>query len=80
VRFTSGPGIGHPPRESEAVCPNWAKRPRNGVRSGPKWAITVTGVGFNPFRQQVKRRSDIVIVVVAILIVALLVAWAAIPR
>jgi preprotein translocase subunit SecE len=37
-------------------------------------------VGFNPFRQQVKRRSDIVIVVVAILVVALLVAWAAIPR
>jgi preprotein translocase subunit SecE len=37
-------------------------------------------VGFNPFRQQVKRRSDIVIVVVAILVVALLVAWAAFPR
>ncbi len=34
-------------------------------------------VGLNPFRQQVKRRSDIVIVVVAVLVVALLVLWAA---
>ncbi len=38
------------------------------------------GVGFNPFRQQVKRRSDIVLVVVAVLVVALLVLWAALPR
>jgi len=37
-------------------------------------------VGLNPFRQQVKRRSDIVLVVVALLIVALLVLWAAFPR
>ena len=39
-----------------------------------------SGVGFNPFRQQVKRRSDIVLVVVAVLVVALLVLWAAMPR
>jgi hypothetical protein len=39
-----------------------------------------SGVGFNPFRQQVKRRSDIVLVVVALLVVALLVLWAAYPR
>ena len=38
------------------------------------------GVGFNPFRQQVKRRSDIVLVVVAVLVVGLLVLWAALPR
>jgi hypothetical protein len=37
-------------------------------------------VGLNPFRQQVKRRSDIVIVIVAVLVVALLVLWAAMPR
>jgi hypothetical protein len=37
-------------------------------------------MGFNPFRQQVKRRSDIVLVVVALLVVALLVLWAAFPR
>jgi hypothetical protein len=37
-------------------------------------------VGFNPFRQQVKRRSDIVIVVTALLVVAGLVLWAALPR
>jgi len=37
-------------------------------------------VGLNPFRQQVKRRSDIVLVVVALLVVALLVLWAAVPR
>jgi hypothetical protein len=38
------------------------------------------GVGFNPFRQQVKRRSDIVLVVGAVLVVAALVLWAALPR
>ena len=38
-----------------------------------------SGVGFNPFRQQVKRRSDIVLVAVAVLVVALLVLWAAMP-
>jgi hypothetical protein len=35
---------------------------------------------MNPFRQHVKRRSDIVLVVVALLVVALLVLWAAFPR
>jgi hypothetical protein len=37
-------------------------------------------VGFKPFRQQVKRRSDIVLVVSALVVVALLVLWAALPR
>jgi hypothetical protein len=37
-------------------------------------------VGFNPFRARTHRRSDIVIVVAAFVVVALLVAWAAIPR
>jgi hypothetical protein len=50
------------------------------VRSGPQRGDYRMGVGFNPFRQQVKRRSDVVIVVAAILVVALLVAWAAFPR
>jgi hypothetical protein len=39
-----------------------------------------SGVGFNPFRQQVKRRSDIVLVVSALVVVALVVLWAALPR
>jgi hypothetical protein len=34
-------------------------------------------VGFNPFRQQVKRRSDIVLVGVALAVIVLLVLWAA---
>jgi hypothetical protein len=37
-------------------------------------------VGFNPFRKRVDRRSDIYIVVLAVVIVAVLVAWAAFPR
>jgi hypothetical protein len=37
-------------------------------------------MGFNPFRQQVKRRSDIALVAVALFVVALLVLWAALPR
>jgi hypothetical protein len=37
-------------------------------------------VGFNPFRQQVKRRSDIALVAIALVVVALLVLWAALPR
>jgi hypothetical protein len=32
-------------------------------------------VGLNPFREQVKRRSDIVLVAVALVVVALLIAW-----
>jgi hypothetical protein len=37
-------------------------------------------MGMNPFRPHVKRRSDIVLVAVALLVVALLVVWAALPR
>jgi hypothetical protein len=37
-------------------------------------------VGFNPFRKRVERRGDVVIVVLALTIVALLVLWAAVPR
>jgi hypothetical protein len=37
-------------------------------------------VGFNPFRAQAKRGSDIVLVVVAFVVIALLVAWAAFGR
>jgi hypothetical protein len=32
-------------------------------------------VGFNPFREQVKRRSDIVLVAAAFIVVLLLVLW-----
>jgi hypothetical protein len=37
-------------------------------------------VGFNPFRKQVRRRSDIFIVVAALAIVAALLLWAVLPR
>jgi preprotein translocase subunit SecE len=37
-------------------------------------------VGFNPFRKQVRRSSDIVIVVVALAVVAALLVWAVLPR
>jgi hypothetical protein len=37
-------------------------------------------VGFNPFHKQVHRRSDVVIVAVALLVIALLVVWAVAPR
>ena len=33
-------------------------------------------MGFNPFREQVKRRSDIVLVAAAFVVVGALVAWA----
>jgi hypothetical protein len=33
-------------------------------------------VGFNPFRSQAKRGTDVVIVVVALVVVAALVLWA----
>jgi hypothetical protein len=32
-------------------------------------------VGLNPFREQVKRRSDIFLVAGALVVIALLVAW-----
>jgi hypothetical protein len=37
-------------------------------------------VGFNPNRPHVRRRSDIALVAIALLVVALLVVWAALPR
>jgi len=37
-------------------------------------------VGFNPFRQQKRRASDYVLVAAALIVVALLVLWAAWPR
>jgi hypothetical protein len=37
-------------------------------------------VGFNPFRNQVRRSSDIVIVVAALAVVAALLVWAVLPR
>jgi hypothetical protein len=37
-------------------------------------------VGFNPFRKQARRGSDILLLVAALVIVAALVAWAAFPR
>lgn len=33
-------------------------------------------MGFNPFRPQVRRRSDVVMVIVALLVCAVLVVWA----
>ncbi|GIU87260.1 MAG: hypothetical protein KatS3mg009_1775 [Acidimicrobiia bacterium] len=37
-------------------------------------------MGFNPFRRRVHRRSDVVLVAAALVVVAALVAWAALPR
>jgi hypothetical protein len=37
-------------------------------------------VGLNPFRQQKRRTSDYVLVGAALVVIALLVLWAAIPR
>jgi hypothetical protein len=33
-------------------------------------------VGFNPFRSRVERRTDIVVVVIAFVVIAALVMWA----
>jgi chorismate synthase len=33
-------------------------------------------VGYNPFRETVKHRGDLAIVIAAVVVVALLVAWA----
>jgi len=37
-------------------------------------------VGFNPFRPQTRRRSDIVFVIAGVAIALALVVWAAYPR
>jgi hypothetical protein len=37
-------------------------------------------VGFNPFNKHVQRKSDIALVVAAIVVMLLLVLWAAWPR
>lgn len=33
------------------------------------------GVGLNPFRSRVERRTDVVVVVVALVVIAALVVW-----
>lgn len=38
------------------------------------------GVGFNPFRNQQRRRSDYIFVAAAFIVVALALLWALIPR
>jgi multisubunit Na+/H+ antiporter MnhB subunit len=43
------------------------------------WTI-LTGVGFNPFRQQKRRSSDYVMVVACFIVVALLLGWVLFPR
>lgn len=35
-----------------------------------------TGVGLNPFRSRVDRRTDVVVVAAALVVIAVLVAWA----
>jgi hypothetical protein len=37
-------------------------------------------VGFNPFAKHQSRRTDVLIVVGALVIIAVLVLWAALPR
>jgi hypothetical protein len=37
-------------------------------------------VGFNPFRQQKRRATDYLFVVAAFAVVAVLLAWAVVPR
>lgn len=37
-------------------------------------------MGFNPFRKQVKRRSDLVLLGMCFVVIALLLAWVLIPR
>jgi hypothetical protein len=37
-------------------------------------------VGFNPFRKQARRGSDIALLVLAFAVVAALLLWAALPR
>jgi hypothetical protein len=47
------------------------------VPGGP---LPYAGVGYNPFRKRVKRQSDVVFVGLALVVVALLVVWALVPR
>jgi hypothetical protein len=37
-------------------------------------------VGYNPFRKRVQHRGDLALVIAAVVVVALLVVWAAFPR
>jgi hypothetical protein len=46
----------------------------------PERPLPYAAVGYNPFRKRVKRQSDIVFVGLALVVVALLVVWALLPR
>jgi hypothetical protein len=49
-----------------------ATEPRRNVAGAP---ATVACVGFNPFRTQVHRRTDALVVAVAFVVIAALVLW-----
>ena len=42
-------------------------------------ANRISSVGFNPYRQQRRRRSDYVFVAAAFVVVAVLLVWALLP-
>ncbi len=46
------------------------------VTGGERGRRYCSDVGFNPFRQQVHRRGDVLIVAAAFVVIAALVAWA----
>lgn len=47
----------------------------NGFKLG-KGYDRIPAVGFNPYRKQKKRKSDVVLVAVALLLTAVLILWA----
>lgn len=62
------------------MCDRNARDPRPGPLLprllGPN---RISAVGFNPYRQQRRRRSDYVFVAAAFVVVAVLLVWALLP-
>ena len=52
----------------------WVERAQGAI--WPRYGHYRGDVGYNPYREMVKHRGDLAIVVIAIVVVALLVAWA----
>ncbi len=56
------------------------RRPATGPLLPPRLAPNrISAVGFNPYRQQRRRRSDYVFVAAAFVVVAVLLVWALLP-
>jgi hypothetical protein len=69
-----------PRRTNDLLQPPSASRPKTRTRADVEAGGYRDGVGYNPYRKRVRRRSDVVFVGAALVVALALVLWAMLPR